>query len=239
MLALVRYAQGYGIADAILSALTLAIAALPEEFPVVFSFFLGVDVYRLAKQQVLVRRAVVVENIGRITCICTDKTGTLTEGRLVLNKVDAAETVDREKVLAIAAAASRAETGDPLDLLLLGVANPTDMSIEAVFPFTEDRRREVVILRNRDGSFNACMKGAPETVLDLCALSDEARVTWRQRTQDLAASGHKVIGVASIILPHWGGTEPDADFQMVGLLGFSDPVRPGVSKAVTVAHQPG
>ena len=75
-LAWVRYRQGHGLVDALLSAMTLAVAALPEEFPVVLTFFLGVGVYRLAKRQALVRRAVVVENIGRVSCICSDKTGT-------------------------------------------------------------------------------------------------------------------------------------------------------------------
>ena len=84
VLAVIRLYQGYGIVDALLSAVTLGVAALPEEFPVVFTFFLGAGVYRLAKRQALVRRAVAVENIGRITCICSDKTGTMTEGRLVL-----------------------------------------------------------------------------------------------------------------------------------------------------------
>ena len=84
MLAAVRLLQGYGPVDAAVSALTLAIAAFPEEFPVVFTFFLGVGVYRLARVQALVRRAVSVENVGRVTCICSDKTGTITEGRLVL-----------------------------------------------------------------------------------------------------------------------------------------------------------
>ena len=84
VLAGVRLHQGHGLVDALLSALTLAIAALPEEFPVVLAFFLGVGVYRLAKRQALVRRAVVVENIGRVSCVCSDKTGTITEGRLQL-----------------------------------------------------------------------------------------------------------------------------------------------------------
>ena len=84
VLALVRVAQGHGWIDALVSALTLAVAALPEEFPVVFTFFLGVGVYRLARRHALVRRAAAVENIGRVTTICSDKTGTLTEGRLVL-----------------------------------------------------------------------------------------------------------------------------------------------------------
>ncbi len=84
-LAAIRSMQGHGLVDAFLSAVTLAVAALPEEFPVVFTFFLGVGVYRLARRQALVRRAVAVENIGRVTCICSDKTGTLTEGKLALS----------------------------------------------------------------------------------------------------------------------------------------------------------
>lgn len=89
-LAAVRYLQGFGLLDAALSAVTLAVAAIPEEFPVVFSFYLAAGVYRLARRQALVRRAVVVENIGRLTCICTDKTGTLTEGELRLAHLQSA-----------------------------------------------------------------------------------------------------------------------------------------------------
>ena len=72
-LGVTRYLQGFGLLDAFLSAVTLAVAALPEEFPVAFTFFLGVGFYRLARRQALVRRAVVVENIGRVTCICSDR----------------------------------------------------------------------------------------------------------------------------------------------------------------------
>ena len=75
VLAAVRLWQGHGWIDALLSAVTLAVAALPEEFPVVYTFFLGVGVFRLARKKALVRRAVAVENIGRITCIVSDKTG--------------------------------------------------------------------------------------------------------------------------------------------------------------------
>ncbi|MEO7995461.1 MAG: cation-transporting P-type ATPase, partial [bacterium] len=70
--------RGQSWIAALVSAATLAIAALPEEFPVVFTVFLSVGVLRLARQQALVRRLVSVENIGRVTCIATDKTGTIT-----------------------------------------------------------------------------------------------------------------------------------------------------------------
>ena len=239
ILAGIRYAQGYGAVDALLSAVTLAIAALPEEFPVVFSFFLGLGVYRLARKQALVRRAVVVENIGRISCICTDKTGTLTEGQLTLHKAHPTEGRSGDELLSIAATASRAETADPLDLILLESARPRDGKVDAIFPFTEDRLREVAVLRSPEGNWIAAMKGAPETVIGMTTLSEEERDLWRQHTQELAASGHKVIGVASRSLHDWSGEEPETDFDFAGLLAFSDPVRPGVADAVREAQDAG
>jgi len=239
LLAAIRYLQGAGVVDAILSAVTLAIAALPEEFPVVFSFFLGVGVYRLAKRQALVRRAVVVENIGRITCICTDKTGTLTEGKLALGDAVPAQGVNRAELLRLAAAASRAETGDPLDLLLIKATQASDRAVEAVFPFTEDRRREVVVQREALGVWRAAMKGAPETILQMANFSDEEREDWIRRTHELSASGKKLIGVASCLLPDWSGNEPQGGFDFAGLLAFTDPVRPGVAEAVKAAQAAG
>lgn len=239
MVAGIRYAQGYGAVDAVLSAVTLAIAALPEEFPVVFSFFLGLGVYRLARKQALVRRAVVVENIGRISCICTDKTGTLTEGQLTLHKAHPVEGLSGDELLVIAATASLAETADPLDLILLERARPLDGRVDGIFPFTEDRLREVAILLAPQGNWRAAMKGAPETVIAMTTLSPEKRDLWRQHTQDLAASGHKVIGVAIRSLKDWAGNEPEAGFDFAGLLAFSDPVRPGVAAAVRQAQDAG
>lgn len=122
-LGVTRYLQGFGLLDAFLSAVTLAVAALPEEFPVAFTFFLGVGVYRLARRQALVRRAVVVENIGRVTCICSDKTGTLTEGKLTLAHVFPADGVAAAELRRIAAQASRERSGDPLDAAVLAGAS--------------------------------------------------------------------------------------------------------------------
>lgn len=239
VLAAIRYVQGYGVVDALLSAVTLAIAALPEEFPVVFSFFLGLGVYRLARKQALVRRAVVVENIGRVSCICTDKTGTLTEGQLTLHQAHPALGFCDDELLAIAATASRAQSGDPLDLILLERAAAPAGTVAAIFPFTEDRLREVTVLRMADASFHAAIKGAPETVIEMTTLPMDQRALWHQRTQALAESGHKVIGVASRTLTDWSGEEPTAGYVFTGLLAFSDPVRPGVGDAVGQAQEAG
>jgi P-type Ca2+ transporter type 2C len=238
-LAITRYAQGYGALDAFLSAVTLAIAALPEEFPVVFTFFLGVGVYRLGRRQALVRRAVVVENIGRVTCICSDKTGTLTEGRLSLAHSLPAPGVTVARLVGVAATASRAEGADPLDLALFAHGAALEGNRLETFPFTEDRRREVAIIREPSGAILAAAKGAPENLLQMTNLSEAERQAWRRRTGELAAAGHKVIACAEHPLLSWQGGEPDRGYRFLGLLAFEDPPRDGVADAVARARGAG
>jgi Ca2+-transporting ATPase len=240
-LAVTRLAQGHGFVDAVVSAVTLAVAALPEEFPVVFAFFLGVGVYRLARCQALVRRAVVVENIGRVTCICSDKTGTLTEGQLRLAHAEPADGIVRERLLAAAATASRAGSGDPLDAAIVQSAEPVQGDTLATFPFTEDRRREVSVIRTTSGPLLAAAKGAPETILGMSRVTADEHSAWLTRARNLAATGHKVIACAerAVAAEAWPGGEPDRDYTFLGLLGFEDPVRDGAAAAVASAQGAG
>ena len=238
-LAAMRFYQGFGVLDAFMSAVTLAVAALPEEFPVVFTVFLGVGVYRLARRQALVRRSVVVENIGRITCICSDKTGTITEGRLRLAHLLPADGLSPDDLRRYAAIASRAETGDPMDLTILEGYSPQAGEHLATFPFTEDRRREAGAIREQGGMVLVAAKGAPETILGMCQLSAEERATWIRKTDELAADGHKVIAGAYKRPAEWLGGEPERDYRFAGLLAFEDPIREGVREAVAKAQAAG
>jgi Ca2+-transporting ATPase len=184
-----------------------------------------VGVYRLAHRKALVRRAVAVENVGRITCICSDKTGTLTEGQLALAHKVASDGVDEEDLLKYARWASRAESGDPLDALLLSGGGVSGLKVLSTFPFTEDRRRETRIVDAGSGGVIAAVKGAPETVFGLCGGAFDAE-HWRLKVQALAAEAHKVLAVASRPL---AGVSPDVEpadgFIFAGLLAFEDPVR--------------
>jgi Ca2+-transporting ATPase len=236
-LAFVRLRQGYGWIDALLSAVTLAVAAIPEEFPVVFTFFLGVGVYRLAQRQALVRRAVSVENIGRVSCICSDKTGTITEGRLHLTHVLPAPEIDERRLLTLARYASRTDSGDPLDEAINRAAQERcgGESVEgvAVFPFTESRKRESAVIRQGNGALLSACKGAGEVVLQLCELSAGDRQSWTEKIGTYAAEGHKVIGCAWRALDgDWAGGEPDRGLHWAGMLALEDPVRPGVPEAI-------
>jgi P-type Ca2+ transporter type 2C len=244
-LAFVRWRQGHGWADALVSAATLAVAALPEEFPVALTFFLGAGVYRLARRQALVRRAVSVENIGRVTTLCTDKTGTLTEGRPRVARVLPVEGGTAAGLLRVAAGASRREGGDPLDAALLDEAARSGVGREglevvATHPFTEERRREVAVVRE-GRRLRFLMKGAPERVLAGCELEEEERAEQLARVVALAREGRKVIACASQEMEEaaWRGGEPERGWRLEGLVACEDPVRAGVAQAVRACREAG
>lgn len=246
IMAWARLRQGYGWVDALVSAVILATAALPEEFPVVFTFFLGVGVYRLARRQTLVRRAVSVENIGRVSCICSDKTGTITEGQLHLTHLLPAPGLGAPRLLFLASIASREESGDPLDAAILrsaGGEGGQRLPIEllATFPFTEGRKRESAIVRDADGVLVAAAKGATETILAMCALGEAERDEWSRRMLELAGEGHKVIACAWRPLDEavWirRAEELTQGYRFAGLLAFEDPVRENVAHAVGLCRE--
>jgi Ca2+-transporting ATPase len=219
------------------------VAALPEEFPVVFTVFLGVGVYRLARRKALVRRAVSVENIGRATCICTDKTGTITEGRLRLERVVSAALVSTERLLRLGALASREEGNDPLDAAIFdrlsadGIERPV-VRVVATFPFTENRRRETAIVEI-EGGLLAVTKGSPEVILSMSSVPPEERERWARRIEDLAAGGRRVIACASRPLPSRTEGEPVTGYQLEGVLVFEDPLREGAREAVEACRRSG
>jgi Ca2+-transporting ATPase len=231
----IRMIQGFGWLNALISAATLAIAAIPEEFPMVFTFFLGVGVYRLAKKGALVKRAVSVENLGRVTQICTDKTGTITRGELELTHVEG-----EEKVLEVAYYASKPELGDPLDLAIEKYLqkNKTQFSKQNIlqrFPFTEDRKRETILLANV-----AYTKGSPETIFQLCSQDLTSKQYWIDKIDYYATLGHKVIAVAEYNKPLVNSIdEPTDGYRFLGILAFEDPPRVEVKQAIEQCHQMG
>lgn len=235
LLAIIRYYQGFGVVDAILSAATLAVAALPDEFPVVFTFFLGLGVYRLARRNALVRRAVSVENIGRITTICSDKTGTLTQGKLKFLNSSAAGKFNEAHVLYVAAVASRTESSDPLDLAILKEIDDFRVIIPErifTFPFTEDRKRETTFILSTHQKILVASKGAPEKIISMSNLTKAEKENWLKNASNYSAAGCKVIACAQLECEKKPEHEPQENYQFVGLLIFSDPPRKEVFDAV-------
>jgi Ca2+-transporting ATPase len=235
VLAIARVIEGKGVVDALLAAATLAVAAIPEEFPVVFTFYLGVGVYRMARRKALVRRAVSVENIGRVSCICSDKTGTITEGKLRLAHVKPGLMHEEKDLLEAAVLASREESNDPIDQAIFEAesVNVAPVTRIALFPFTEMRRKETSAIESQDSILFFC-KGSPEVILAMSELPGDEAERYLEWTRALAREGHKIIACAKRSIPQaeWSGGEPASGYMFLGLLAFEDPIRKEVPAAI-------
>lgn len=226
ILAAIRIYQGHSWLDALISAAVLALAAIPEEFPIVFTFFLGVGVYRLARKKALVRRAVTIENIGRVKYICTDKTGTITLGKLELTHLFPNDGISTETLLKVGSRASDPESNDPIDVALKGIQHQSPYKI---FPFTEIQRKSTVLFKEHDLTI-AYIKGSPETIIENSNLKSEERIKWLNQTESLAREGHKVIACGKKIIERDSDEITNIDFS--GLLAFEDPPREEVFSAI-------
>jgi P-type Ca2+ transporter type 2C len=228
--------RGQPVREMLLDGLTLAFATIPEELPILVTVLVALGGLRLAQQGVLLRRLRAAEAVGAMTVLLADKTGTLTENRLLIEGVDG----DRDLVLAAAAAAHGAAAAqDPVDRALVEAAGePASSERIARFPFDPVRRRESAVWRDPGGAWVA-VKGAPEAVLSGCAMSQAERTAVLARVAQLADEGLRIIAVAERRVASApgdaAGAETDLDF--VGLAAFRDPVRAGVGDAVAgLAH---
>jgi Ca2+-transporting ATPase len=222
--------------EMLLDGLTLAFATIPEELPILVTVLVALGGLRLAQHGVLLRRLRAAEAVGAMTVLLADKTGTLTENRLLIERIDG----DRQRVLAAAAAAHGAAAAhDPVDRALVeAAAEPASSECLARYPFDPVRRRESAVWLCPGGAWVA-VKGAPEAVLDACAISEAERTSLLARVAALADEGLRIIAVAERHLAFAPGDAADAEAELdfLGLAAFRDPVRAGVGDAVAeLAH---
>ena len=228
---LVGVLRGQPARDMLLSGLTLAFATIPEELPILVTVLVAIGGLRLAQHGVLLRRLRAAEAVGAVTVLLADKTGTLTENRLEIARIDG----DRERVLTMAAAAHGAAAAqDPIDRVLAGAAGERAAGEQlGRYPFDPVRRRESAVWRDAGGAWVA-VKGAPEAVLGACAMSDKDRASALASAARLADDGLRVIAVAErrVAKVPRDASEAEEDLTFVGLAAFRDPLRPGVGDAV-------
>jgi Ca2+-transporting ATPase len=242
-------ARGQGLATAFLGAVSLAMAAFPEEFLLVFTLFLSLGAWRLARRQVLVRRLTCVESLGSVTVLCADKTGTLTQGRFALDRHLALGGDDPE-LLTAAALACEPALDDPLERGIAAHAQEHGIDLAALHarwslavdhPF-EPAGRHMTHVWAQGDRVRVVMKGALEGVLEHCAIDAAGRAAAERGHAELAAAGMRVLAVAARDLPAPAAVLREAverDLVLLGLLGFRDPLRPEVPAAVAAVRRAG
>jgi Ca2+-transporting ATPase len=254
--------------QAVLAGIALAMAMLPEEYPVVLTVFPALGARRLSKEGVLTRRINAIETLGATTVLCSDKTGTLTGNRMTVTHL-AAGGVGLGERLALDSLADgklpEAYHALVEVAILASVVDPFDPMEKAFHQLgerflvdTEHLHRDWRLVQTYalspalramshvwaaagDGARTVAAKGAPEAVMDLCHLDAAQKARIAGVVDELAAAGLRVLAVAhgSFAGEDWPANEHDFDFEFVGLLGLADPIRPEVPAAVAECRAAG
>jgi P-type Ca2+ transporter type 2C len=249
--------------DGFLAGLSLAMAMLPEEFPVVLTIFLALGAWRISRHRVLTRRVPAVETLGSATVLCVDKTGTLTMNRMTVSdlcvnsefyKVSSeAKNLPEEfhELVEYCILASPADPFDPMEKAMheLGIKSLSrtehlhkDWELLREYPLSQELLAMSRVWRSKNHDhFVIAAKGAPEAIADICHLTQEQIRILTPHIDALSSQGRRIIGVAAadfdqLNLPE---AQHDFNFRFIGLLGLEDPVRPGVSQAIDECYGAG
>ncbi len=249
--------------QAVLAGITLAMAMLPEEFPLVLTVFLTLGAWRISKSHVLTRRSQAIEALGAATVLCTDKTGTLTLNRMtvtmlsvdgLVHPVTADATALPEAFHALvefAILASRPDPFDPMEQAFHALGQRAlagtehihrDWSLVHGYPLEPTLLAMSQVWAARAGDSHViAAKGAPEAIIDLCHLPPRTSAAIRAQMAVLGGQGLRVLAVAKAAFAgdQWPRTQHDFDFRFLGLVGLADPLRPGVPEAVAACARAG
>jgi Ca2+-transporting ATPase len=224
-------------------SIILAIAAVPEGLLIAVTVILVLGMRKILKRQGLVKQMLAVETLGSVTVICTDKTGTLTEGRMRVARVD---LTDQEHALQTMVLCNNLE--GPVDIALWEYANsnlsvsPQDLVdsserlAEELFSSETKFMITTVSGNSQNGDHFNYLKGAPEIVLDMCQFDDHEQLKILAMVDDWAGDGLRMLGLA---YRQMGELDDYSGYTWVGLVGMQDPIRDGVHDAVNIAQKAG
>jgi Ca2+-transporting ATPase len=249
-----------GWLDGLLAGIAIGMSLLPEEFPLVLTVFMVMGAWRISKARVLTRRPAAIEYLGAATVLCTDKTGTLTQNRMqiaaiatrtALTAIAGGAVLPQEfhDTLRLSALASPRVTLDPMETAIhalaaevLGgrmAANETPIH---TYPLRPELMAMSQVWQENENTKLVAAKGACEAIIRLCRLEDQDAAQIRSRADGMAAQGMRVIGIARASVDI-GAALPDdhlgLQFEYIGLLGLSDPLREAVPGAIRECRSAG
>ena len=260
-------AIGYGFirggwVNGILAALTLAMAILPNEFPVVVSIFMVLGAWRISRKRVLTRRVSAIETLGSATVLCVDKTGTLTLNEMSVarlfadgrwwelnSKDDGAAPEAFHSLIEFGILASRRDPFDPMEKALKRLSHRVETEhIHDDWELVREYPLSQVLLalsrvwksRGRD-DYVIAAKGAPEAIADLCHFNEAQLQEMTDAVTAMSNEGLRVIGAARSLFKESDlpPQQHDFKFEFLGLIGLADPVRPTVRESIEECYQAG
>jgi Ca2+-transporting ATPase len=248
-----------------LSGITLAMAMLPEEFPVVLTIFFVLGAWRISKNNVLTRKIAAIETLGAATVLCVDKTGTLTQNKMSIKELFAKGKYynvfeNRNKplpekfheLIEYGILASRKDPFDPMEQALKNLGDTKlyntehihgDWQIVQEYPLSQNLLALSQSWMSPDGNeYFIAAKGAPEAIADLCHFDENQLAELESNVEKMAAHGLRVIGIAKssfIQTNQLPELQHDFTFEIIGLIGLEDPIRETVPLAVEECYQAG
>ncbi|HSN27170.1 MAG TPA: HAD-IC family P-type ATPase, partial [Kofleriaceae bacterium] len=229
--------------QALLFAVALAVGLTPEFLPMITTVTLATAASRMAKRHVIVKHLAAIQNLGSIEILCTDKTGTLTTGEMVVARAVDAAGAPSVRVRELAYTNSFFETGatNALDVALRACSTVTPACVQVdEVPFDFERRCATVVVKE-PGTLRMITKGAPEQVLARCALTAEARAAALAVADDLSSDGSRVLAVAERTVASQPAFRRDDEHDLVlaGFVTFADPIAPEVDATLAALRADG
>ena len=247
--------QGRDLLGMFLTAVSLAVAAIPEGLPAIVTIVLALGVGRMAKRRAIVKKLPAVETLGCAGVVCSDKTGTLTQNKMTVTEVWTPAKGRREEALTIGALCGDAElawrgkepvcTGDPTEAAITEAAAKAGLDkrqLEIQFPrkgelpFDSQRKLMTTIHARPGGGFRVLVKGAPDVLVGRCRLSHGEEERIRARNEAMAGRALRVLGVAcrelEFLPRELNSRTLEQELTFVGLIGMMDPPRPEAKRAV-------
>jgi len=246
--------------NSLLFAVSVAVGLTPEMLPMVMTTTLAIGATKMAKQKVIVKQLGAIQTFGEMDILCTDKTGTLTEDKIIIEKYLTPDGKDSDEVLRFAYLNSRLQTGlrSEIDLAVIhrgdingiGIADTTTVD---EIPFDFSRRRMSVVIEDKNGKKILITKGAVEEMMDISSKIeingktvkfDDAQEKLAMKTYDKHNSnGLRMLAVAIKPLTHHNqenfGVGDESDMTLVGFIGFFDPPKESARDAVEALKKSG
>ncbi|OAY52718.1 ATPase 9, plasma membrane-type [Manihot esculenta] len=232
-----KYRQGID------NLLVLLIGGIPIAMPTVLSVTMAIGSHRLSEQGAITKRMTAIEEMAGMDVLCSDKTGTLTLNKLTVDKslIEVfAKDVDKEGVILHGAMASRVENQDAIDACIVGMLSDPKEARAGItevhfLPFNPVEKRTAITYIDSEGNWHRVSKGAPEQIIELCNLRDDAKKKAHAIIDKFADRGLRSLAVCRQTVPEKTKDGAGTPWQMVGLLPLFDPPRHDSAETISRA----